>query len=183
MDARRYDLDDVSIAVGDDLEAAAVVARVLDVDPASVALSHLCTNCGSTSHGRPLIAMPARLRSAGISIAHSHGIDAIAVNPTGPIGVDLESISRVARASIAASLLHPAEHPPTPRDVTRLWSAKEAVLKLLGIGLRLDPRALHIDFGVDSAHLVSWPDGLFVGARPRIRTFAVTDDLVAAVAW
>ncbi len=167
-----------TVVVARELRAEDVVASVLGVDAASVALAHLCPGCGSTSHGRPHIAEPGAGRDAGLSLAHSHGLDAVAVNPGGLVGVDLESIAQVARRPIAASLLHPDEGLGAPEDVAGLWTAKEAVLKLLGVGLRLDPRELH----VEGDRLISWPQGLLPDGPPRIRTFSVTDDLVCTVA-
>jgi 4'-phosphopantetheinyl transferase len=179
MDAWRRDFDDVTVVVGADLDAVAVIAGALGVDAASIVLTHLCPRCGSTVHGRPLIVAPLGSSAVGISLARSQGIDAVAINRAGPIGVDLESIVQVARASVTPVLLHPREVADSPTDVARLWTTKESILKLFGHGLRLDPRELQVDAG----SLVSWPSGLFEGLPPRIRTCAVTDDLVAAVAW
>jgi 4'-phosphopantetheinyl transferase len=179
MDAWRRDFDEVTLVVGTDLDAVAVIAGALGVDAASVSLSHLCPNCGSTAHGRPLIAGPAELSVVGVSIAHSQGVDAVAINRVGSIGVDLESISQIARASVSPALLHPREIADTPTDVAHLWTTKEAVLKLVGRGLRLDPRELRVDAG----QLVLWPAGLFGGSPPRIRSLSVDDDLVASIAW
>ncbi|HOQ53718.1 MAG TPA: 4'-phosphopantetheinyl transferase superfamily protein, partial [Micropruina sp.] len=68
----------------------------------------------------------------------------------------------------AAVALHPAE--PVPHDATeatRLWVRKEAVLKALGSGLRLDPRELRLAGCLDSTganrssekpRVLAWPD-------------------------
>ena len=179
MDAWRRTFDTVTVVVGNDLDAAEVVADALGIGAEPIEVSHLCPNCGGTDHGRPVVVAPARQRDVGVSIAHSHGIDAIAVNPQGSVGIDLESIAQVARRRVADVLVRPDEIAATPTDAARLWTTKEALLKLSGHGLRLDLRELRVSGG----ELVSWPSPLFADGVPNIRSFPITEDLIASVAW
>jgi 4'-phosphopantetheinyl transferase len=88
-----------------------------------------------------------------ISISHRQeaGFAAAPLDSCGRIGADLETIEPRAPALVrqffteaeAASL----EAAGGERDVSvaRLWSAKEAVLKVLGLGLRVDTRAIEVN--------------------------------------
>ena len=74
----------------------------------------------------------------GVSLSRSGPHLLTAVRVGGGIGVDLEEIAAVDRGWDPALVLHPAEasQDRTAEDRARLWAGKEAVLKLLGTGLR-----------------------------------------------
>jgi 4'-phosphopantetheinyl transferase len=96
--------------------------------------------------GRPVSAPP-------LSLSHSGGRAFCALGPGLPpgasLGADLERVEPRS-ADFVADFFAPAEieainlAPPLMRDllVTALWSAKEAALKALRLGLRLDTRAV-----------------------------------------
>ena len=81
-----------------------------------------------------------------ISISHRDG-EAIAVaTPTGRAGIDMESVEERA-ASFAETWFRPTERAHCQGDARResqVWAVKEAVLKVLGTGLRLDPREVEV---------------------------------------
>lgn len=77
-----------------------------------------------------------------ISISHSSSIAACALNTQeGAVGMDIESVEERNPAWLEIAF-HPSELSPEVRKdpalQTRLWTTKEAVLKLLGLGLRVD---------------------------------------------
>ena len=154
--------DRAATKAGDHVALVALVARLTGVEAASVSLSQVCPNCGETGHG------PLRVWLSGdtdasptvhVSLARAAGRLALAVTTAGPVGIDLESVSDVARASVAAVLLSPTETDAmralpggaTEVALADLWTAKEAVLKAAGVGLRVDPRDLTITLGTVAA--------------------------------
>lgn len=98
--------------------------------------------------GRPFLRLPpgAMAAAPSFSIAHCAEGGAAAVGGAGRrVGVDLETV--VARpAEVIAFVSAPREGrsagPGAPEAQARLWTAKEAALKLLGLGLDADARAV-----------------------------------------
>ena len=127
-------------------------------------VTRLCPDCGG-DHGMPVVAEQGRW----VSLSRAGGLVAVAFSTAGPVGVDLESRDAVAR--------HPAQGLRHP-DATE-WTAKEAVLKADGRGLRVDPGELVVDNG----RLVEWAGCPVPLDRVRLHNFAATDDLVGTVAW
>ncbi|MGN9776889.1 4'-phosphopantetheinyl transferase family protein [Micromonospora sp. H33] len=78
------------------------------------------------------------------SLSRSGGVVAVAVRSGGPVGVDVERCRPLPALDLARRWYDPAEaawlagRPPSgrDRDFLRLWTAKEAVGKALGVGLR-----------------------------------------------
>ena len=93
-----------------------------------------------------------------ISISHRSEI-AMAAAPTksARIGADLETVEprepALVRQFYADSEARLVETSRDNRDevVARIWSAKEAVLKLLGLGLRMDTRSVLVSFAAEPA--------------------------------
>lgn len=124
----------------------ALAAEVLGVPATSLRLERRCPHCGGTDHGRPSI--PGA--PVSVSLARTDGVRALAVAPaeSGPVGVDVERVSRVRRAPLdtftageRAEIAHAVD--PDQRR-TELWAAKEAILKADGRGLRVDPRTVEV---------------------------------------
>lgn len=81
---------------------------------------------------------------AWTSLSHSDGLIALAVSMVGPVGVDIEPLTRAAEMrEIAARVAHPHElaalsrlpESEQPFELLALWVRKEALLKAAGIGL------------------------------------------------
>ncbi len=102
--------------------------------------------------GAPVLFHRGEMSSVAISLSHSCGNAFVTIAPSGRnIGCDLEKIEPRSAAFIedycTESELHLIDV-VAPEDrpllVNLLWSAKESVLKLLGVGLRGDTRSISV---------------------------------------
>jgi 4'-phosphopantetheinyl transferase len=107
--------------------------------PASGGFDVVAVDSG-IDEGRPLIAPP---RGVSISISHSGSWAVAAAAPGANLGIDLESAQLAPDASFASEAFAPGELEawvlPTSLIPFRLaiaWAAKEAALKVWGVGLR-----------------------------------------------
>lgn len=105
------------------------LAHELDADPAALVFDRTC-RCGE-QHGKPVLVDG----GPAFSLSHSGSFVAVAVSP-GVVGVDVErgrtltDLDAMAQHSCA-----PGETVRTPEEFFRLWTRKEALLKLTGDGL------------------------------------------------
>ena len=113
-----------------------------------------------------------------ISIAHSEGMG-VAVAGAGPVGIDVEPVAvrgpgteQIALNDSERALLdgHPAAERPT--WFARFWTAKEAVAKALGHGLRGRPQRFEVTAADPGGELRVTVDG----ATWRVRTHLVGDE-------
>jgi 4'-phosphopantetheinyl transferase len=130
--------------------------------------------------GRLLVSAP-----ADVSLSHS-GDFAIAACGDGPVGIDLERERELA-PPLAAMLLD--EEVGAEMPLALRWTCKEAVLKCLGVGLRVDSREVMLT-SWDRDGRFGWRAGarlqaVVPGADPgRVRTWAgQVDGYLLAVAW
>jgi 4'-phosphopantetheinyl transferase len=139
--------------------------------------------------GKPIVDPAANARGLQFSISHTDDFVAVAVAAGSAIGVDVEALTRrldvlaVARAYFTrrefAELRTLDER--TARDrFFSLWTAKEAVVKATGLGLRVSPAAFDIVLSqprVVSRHPALKPDGAWL-----LRTFRPTPRHVVTLA-
>ncbi len=124
------------------LVAAAAVSDLLDVDLSSVAFNVV------DRFSKPLCNYPATA-----SIAHSGNV-VMAAASRGVVGVDVEQLigvtlgARRVLSSLELAWMDQKDERDQPQAFLRLWTAKEALLKALGIGLRLDPRLVDLSKGL-----------------------------------
>lgn len=122
-----------------------ILSRYLGLDPREIAIVY-------GAQGKPRLA-PRMGSPLGFNVSHSRDLAAIAVTPSGEIGVDVEArIPRERLPGIADKMLAPEERrwfealPPGERTVAffDLWSAKEACSKLIGRGLTMPFAAISL---------------------------------------
>ena len=125
-----------------------------------------------------------------ISISHRDG-EAIAVaTPSGRAGIDMEYVEP-RNASFAETWFRPSEQKLCQGDArkeSRVWAVKEAVLKVLGTGMRLDPREVEVlEMRESQARVRLW--GAVHARHAALGGGEITIDLeddqtmVIAVAW
>jgi 4'-phosphopantetheinyl transferase len=120
--------------------------------------------CGSHEHGRPSLSGGDLTGAPSFSLSHSGDVAVVAVAAE-PIGADVERVHpRRYLDAVARRVLRDDEFarwaalPETDRVVAflRVWTAKEAYVKLLGVGIT---RALR-DVDVTGAQTwAGWPAG------------------------
>lgn len=110
----------------------------VEVTAADVRTGRMCPACGSSVHGRPWARVPGHDGEIGVSLSRSGPHLLTAVRLGGGVGADVESIAAVDAGWDPGLVLAPGEEDlaRTPEARARLWAGKEAVLKLLGAGLR-----------------------------------------------
>jgi phosphopantetheinyl transferase len=127
------------------------------------------------SNGRPLVRGPWTI-PLHVSLAHKDGIAVAMCADTGAVGIDVEKIESRSDEFVRLALTESEQEllPATDRDawVTRIWTAKEAIAKADGTGLRGSPRSFVV------SHIAGYR--LLVNGR-WVRTQRLDDDHV--VAW
>jgi 4'-phosphopantetheinyl transferase len=129
-----------------DVAAALLVADRTGADPGAVALQR-------DAGGAPVVVGDPRAAGRRISLAHAGRWVACALSAR-PVGVDVEVVRPLTPAAVtgmlpgaAARAVLAADPAARSRRAVRLWSATEAYLKWLGVGLAVDPR----DVGLEEA--------------------------------
>ncbi|TFD82537.1 4'-phosphopantetheinyl transferase family protein [Cryobacterium fucosi] len=170
--------------------------------PGAMSLDRHCPTCGGADHGRPLVrrAGTAAGTAAGpgrrldVSLSRAGSRVAVALSFAGPVGIDIESVDAVARAGFddvafnQVELAALAEVPAEGADRARatIWTGKEAALKAIGVGLRVDPRALTVSLpgsgGVAQPELSAEPGDGLPRLLPRLVRFDAGSGLAGAVA-
>jgi 4'-phosphopantetheinyl transferase len=116
-----------------------ILGAMLGTAPRRLRIQRRCVHCGDMHHGKPVIdgAPP-------FSLSHSHDVAVLAISNGGNVGVDVEARRPRARLDrLAARVLSERElaqwssaSPEHQLDAfLRAWTAKEAYLKALGLGL------------------------------------------------
>ncbi len=177
----------------------AAAAWVLGAAPGALSLDRRCPTCGGTDHGRPRIRRAAGAatgdpRPLDVSLSRAGASVAVGLSFVGSVGIDIESVEAVSRAGFDDVAFNPAElaalggvarnDAATAR--AGIWSAKEAALKAIGVGLRVDPRALSVSVppagGTACPALSADPLGGLPRVLPRLARFEAGPGLVGTIA-
>lgn len=112
-----------------------------------------------SDQGKPLLAPPHD--GLHFNLSHCAELGVIGLCRDGPIGVDIESLDRAADLPECESIFcHPGEirrlpanRPDRAKQLLEIWTAKEALLKALGIGLMHPPESicLNLEESIGSA--------------------------------
>ena len=107
-------------------------------------------------HGKPELSLNSKLSTLNFNLSHCKSALAVALSAT-PIGIDVESVGRYSE-SLARHVLNDSEfaevsQSPNPQiPFTRLWTQKEAVVKLTGRGIDDDLPNLLLKYNNVSLH-------------------------------
>ncbi|RKT77555.1 4'-phosphopantetheinyl transferase [Terracoccus luteus] len=124
-----------------------LVAGLTGIRPRDVRVARDCPDCAAP-HGRPRLFDHPGLH---LSLSRTTSLVVVAATRRGPVGVDVERVDGVAFDGFAEVALHPDErHPPDAGALGPAgrvadavsWVRKEAALKSLGVGLRVDPASM-----------------------------------------
>lgn len=121
-----------------------------------IAIRTVCPSCGSSAHGRPVVAGVAP-GSVHVGLSRTDGLVAVAFDRRREVGIDVERADSAGFEDFDAVALHPGERVATDLDRVRLWTLKEAALKAAGVGLTVDPRTVQVAER-PGGYLVAWPD-------------------------
>ncbi|WP_347404316.1 4'-phosphopantetheinyl transferase superfamily protein [Micromonospora sp. WMMD1120] len=99
---------------------------------------------GHDGVGRPCVRVHERVAALSVSVSRTAGWVVVAARRTGEVGVDVELVRDLPALALARRWFPPAESAWLAErseadrgvDFLRLWTAKEAVGKALGLGLR-----------------------------------------------
>ncbi len=112
--------------------------------------------------GRPFVRLNGARQDGCLSVSHRSGRAACAWTSAGEVGlgIDLEQIEPRTDAFVR-DYFTPAEQALVAdgrrdRDAVLVWSAKEAMLKALGKGLRLDTRSVEVLRIANDAEIGGW---------------------------
>ena len=166
------------------------IASVLELDRSPAALDRI--EIRHRTSGAPYVYLDGEPAAVDVSMSDRAGWAVCLVGPpgtmaSGTVGIDLEIVEPRSEGFIAdyfttAERSHMASLPVADRDAAAnlIWSAKEAALKVLQVGLRADTRTVEVD--VDhtrrddgwSAMTVTGPDGPMPGWWRRAGVFLLT---------
>lgn len=159
------------------------LSRPLGAEAAALAFAR-------SARGRPSLAAP----HAGVDVNWSHSGDGLlmAFGARVRLGVDLEIVRPRPRALALAQRFftaNEADRLATLPDAaqqhafTRLWCAKEAVLKAHGYGLAFGLDRLRFDLCDDRWQLVACDQALGAPTDWTLHAFAPGPDYLATIAW
>jgi len=126
------------------------VAERVGCGAREVEFSLRCVVCGG-GHGKPVPIAPETAAPVHASVSYAGSVVLVAL-ATVPVGIDVERVAATGFASFddvalsAAERCELADVAAEERDGVRaeLWAAKEAILKINGLGLCVPPATVHV---------------------------------------
>jgi 4'-phosphopantetheinyl transferase len=143
-------------------------AFAIDTDPSGAPM--LDVRCWSIDYEPNLTS---KIQDLQLSISHSSGRAFCALSDGANVGADIEHIEPRAWRFVddyftPSEILHVRRAPAVQRDtlITAIWSAKEAALKALRLGLSVDTRSVACDLAAEQEG--GWADIAFIYDERRL---------------
>jgi len=144
-----------------------------------------------TPEGKPFVSSPGTDPALHFSLSHTAGLVGCAAAASVPVGFDVEALERrlrvegLARHALTPTEIatRPGDGPPSARWFLRHWTLKEALLKAVGLGLRVSLRSVEVSPGAGGpATIHHLPEAFGDPGDWRAHTLEPLDTHVAAVA-
>ncbi len=116
-----------------------------------------------------------------VSLSRSHEISVVALSSTGRVGIDVEQMAATSFDGFDEVALHRAEHAGNERERAVVWSRKESLLKALGAGLAVDPRAVQVSAPDEPPYVVACPGLDGAGETPWLTDLDLGDGYAACL--
>jgi 4'-phosphopantetheinyl transferase len=134
------------------LAARLFAARELDLEARSLTIEQSpCPACNSDEHGPPRLVSSGQMVPGSFSLSRSQHRGVVFFSDTPQSAIDIEHVRQEGVSAIASVLsgherrsLRDLDEESRTESLYRLWTAKEAVLKALGVGLIIDPALVSV---------------------------------------
>jgi 4'-phosphopantetheinyl transferase len=155
--------DDRRRLTGGGALARIVLGRLVGTDPRELQVDRTCPQCGGP-HGKPWLPAAPQVQ---FSVSHAGGCIVVAALRGGPVGVDVEQVSRLPDVEVHALAGYVLAEPerrelarqPVPEraaTLTSYWVRKEAVVKATGEGLSAALQELVVSPPTVAPRLLRW---------------------------
>lgn len=122
-------------------------ARELDLEARSLTIEQFpCPACDSQYHGPPRLVSSGQTVPVSFSLSRSRHCGVVLLSNTSQSAIDIEHVRSEGVSAIESVLsrherrsVRDLDERSRTENLYRLWTAKEAVLKALGVGLIIDP--------------------------------------------
>jgi 4'-phosphopantetheinyl transferase len=160
-----------------------ILAAYVEKDPAELRFDY-------GTFGKPLIAGGTDRRALEFNLSHSDDVGLLAVTSGEPVGVDVEQLQKEVEYEGAAEQLFSAEERGRLASLDdqqrvdtffRYWTHKESVLKAIGCGFSIPPKACRVDLERGVA-TIDWSELALELRNWCVLSLSPADGYVAAVA-
>ena len=161
--------------------ARSVLAAALDIEPGAVEISRRCAHCDHPEHGKPFVV---GVPDLSFSVTHSGAFALVALAERAVVGIDAETVhprahlDRLAERVLDADALAAWAKAPAAEQLTqflRAWTAKEAYLKAVGLGIATKLRDVTLPPGWTMQAVDDLPSYIATVAVDQVARVETTD--------
>ncbi len=111
--------------------------------PFLASLDHNNLVANKMKSGKPYLSVDQKY--FGYSVSHTDNCYLLGINEQGEIGVDVERSNRKIHPNLRSRICHERDEWDQSTCTLQVWTIKEAVLKLIGTGLRLNMNKIVVE--------------------------------------